>query len=784
MILVPNLGIFYRVFQSRFDDTASIVGKSGEFIHMQQASKIEAIEARVHGMDCPSCAKTVESNLHRLAGVNEVALNFGNGKLSMTYNSEEITRKDIFRRVEALGYQVESIFANGISPSTAESVAESVKGKNHKSKVNSLSNPWKFWLTTRRGQRVILSGIGLILGFIAHSMGLSGWLETSFYGIGIIFAGFPIARAGLMSLKSRQADINLLMIISAVGACLLGDFLEGAMVVFLFSLGTTLQSFALGRTRNAIRDLIDFTPPTATVKRGEEEVNLPVSSVAVGEILTVRPGQRIALDGKVIYGISAVDQSPITGESVPVDKEAGDDVFGGTLNQTGYLEVRTTRKSNETTMARIIHLVEEAQGSRAKSQQWVDKFASIYTPLIIILAIVIAIIPPLLFSQDTQVWIYHALVLLVIACPCALVISTPVSIVSAIGAATRKGILFKGGNSLETAGKIDIIAFDKTGTLTEGLPKVLNIYSLGEKERNSILQIAASLEQRSEHPLAKSIIAEAKKQGLTLQKPHEFVAKPGKGIQATLSDESDCGAQDPQVASLLGKNRLLPHLNRELYMVGNRRLFPKIPPEVSSLLAEISNLGQTPVLVGTKEGLLGIITLADGLRLEAREAVRLIETAGPKEVVILTGDSKSVARQMVEQLGIFDYRAELLPKDKLFEIQKLQEQGTVGMVGDGINDAPALASADVSFAVGRTDIALETADVVLVADDLRRLAYAISLSRKTVSVIQQNIIFSLFTKALFLLLGSFGVVGLAVAVLADTGSSLLVTLNGMRLFKV
>ncbi|KST65409.1 heavy metal translocating P-type ATPase [Mastigocoleus testarum] len=747
---------------------------------MQQASKIEAIEARVHGMDCPSCAQTVQSNLHQLTGVNEVALNFGNGKLNMTYNPEKITQKDIFRRVEALGYQIESIFRKENSPSTTESA----KIKNQKSKIDSLSSPWKFWLTTRRGQRVILSGTGLVLGFIAHSMGLSAWIQTSFYCIGIVLAGFPIARAGLISLKSRRADINLLMMISGVGACLLGDFLEGAMVVFLFSLGTTLQSFTLGRTRNAIRDLMDLTPPIATIKRGDEEVNVPISSIEVGEIITVRPGQRIALDGKVIYGISAVDQSPITGESVPVDKEAGDDVFGGTLNQTGYLEVKTTRKSNETTMARIIHLVEEAQGSRARSQQWVDKFASIYTPLVILLAIAIAIIPTVFFSQDMKVWIYHALVLLVIACPCALVISTPVSIVSAIGAATRKGILFKGGNSLETAGKIDILAFDKTGTLTEGLPKVLNIYSLGEQERSSILQIAASLEQRSEHPLAKAIIAEAKKQGLTLQTPHEFVAIPGKGIQAKLSDKLDCGVQDPQVASLLGKNHLLPHLNQEFYMVGNRRLFTNIPPEVSSLLAEISNLGQTPVLVGTKGGLIGIITLADGLRLEAREAVRLIETAGPKEVVILTGDSKSVAQQMVEQLGIFDYRAELLPKDKLLEIQRLQEQGIVGMVGDGINDAPALASADISFAIGRTDIALETADVVLVADDLRRLAYAISLSRKTVSVIQQNIIFSLITKALFLLLGSFGFVGLAVAVLADTGSSLLVTFNGMRLFKV
>ena len=749
---------------------------------MQRASKIEAIEARIHGMDYPSCAKTIQSNLRQLTGVNEVALNFGSGKLNMTYNPEEITQKDIFRRVEALGYQVEPISARENSPSTPGYVH--VNENNAKDKVSSQLNAWKFWLTTRRGQRVILSGIGLLLGFIAHRTELFVWVERSFYGMGIILAGFPIARAGLLALKSRRADINLLMSISAVGACFLGDFLEGAMVVFLFSLGTTLQSFTLGRTRNAIRDLMDLTPPVATVKRGSEEESLPISTIGVGEIITVRPGQRIALDGKVIYGTSAVDQSPITGESVPVDKDVGDDVFGGTLNQSGYLEIKTTRKSSETTMARIIHLVEEAQGSRAKSQQWVDKFASIYTPAIILFAAASVIIPPFFFPQNIQFWVYHALVLLVIACPCALVISTPISIVSAIGAATRKGVLFKGGNSLETAGQIDIIAFDKTGTLTEGSPKVINIYSLGEKERSSILQIAASLEQRSEHPLARAIIAEAKKQGLTLQKPHEFIANPGKGIQAKLSDESDCGYEEPQVASLLGKNRVLPHLTQELYMVGNRRLFPRISPEASSLLAEISNLGQTPVLVGTKDNLLGIITLADGLRLEAREAVRLIETSGPKEVVILTGDSKSVARQMVEQLGIFDYRAELLPKDKLQEIQKLKAQGIVGMVGDGINDAPAFASADISFAVGRTDIALETADVVLVADDLRRLAYAISLSRKTVSVIKQNIIFSLFTKALFLLLGSLGIVGLAAAILADTGTSLLVTLNGMRLFKV
>lgn len=747
---------------------------------MQKTSNIEIIEARINGMDCPSCAKTVQSNLCRLTGVNQVAVNFGSAKLNVFYNPEEINQKEIFRRIESLGYQLEPMITKENSLSTPEAIKED----NQKSKTSSQFIPWKFWLTTYRGQRVILSGVGLILGFIAYGMGLSIWIERSFYGMGMILAGFPIARAGLLALKSRHADINLLMTVSAIGACFLGDFLEGAMVVFLFSLGTTLQSFTLGRTRNAIRDLMDLTPPVATVKRGLQEIVIPISDIVIGEIITVRPGQRIALDGKVIYGISAVDQSPITGESVPIDKEIGDEVFAGTLNQTGYLEIQTTRFSSETTMARIIHLVESAQGSRAQTQQWVDKFASIYTPLVILFAVAIAIIPPLFFSGDIYIWIKQSLVILVIACPCALVISTPVSIVAAIGAATRKGILFKGGQSLETAGKIDIIAFDKTGTLTEGSPKVMDIYTLGEKDKNSILQIAASIEQHSEHPLAKAIIAQAKKQKLTLQKPHNFVAIPGKGIQAKLSDLLDCGYQDLKIASLLGHNRILPHLNQELYMVGNPRLFPHIPPSVSSILNQISNRGQTPVLVGTKENIFGIIVLADGLRLEATEAVRLIKKTGIKQVLMLTGDRKSVALVMVDQLGISDYRAELLPQDKLEEIQQLKKQGTVAMVGDGINDTPALASADVSFAIGRTDIALETADIVLVGDDLRQLAYAINLSRKTVSVIQQNIIFSLITKGLFLILGSFGFVGLITAVLADTGTSLLVTLNGMRLSKL
>ncbi|MEW6499377.1 MAG: cation-translocating P-type ATPase, partial [Cyanobacteriota bacterium] len=455
------------------------------------------------------------------------------------------------------------------------------------------------------------------------------------------------------------------------------------------------------------------------------------------------------------------DQSPITGESIPEYNAPGERVFAGTMNQTGFLEVQVTHRSSDTTVARIIQLVEQAQGTRAPTQLWVDRFASVYTPVVILTALGIALIPPLAFAQPFNVWIYRALVMLVIACPCALVISTPVSIVSAIGAATRQGVLFKGGNALETAGRMTTLAFDKTGTLTEGKPVVQEVYDLGKVISSEVLMIAASLEQQSEHPLAQAIVTKALAQGLELQPPKDFKALPGKGI--------------------------LAQLDGQIYLVGNRRLFVDhdVPftPKAEQLLALIESQGQTPVLVGTGLGLLGVIALADGLRLETQEAVRLLKQLGLKQLVMLTGDRAPIAQQIAKQVGISEYRAELLPEDKLQEIHQLRRSGVVGMVGDGINDAPALAATDISFAVGGIDIALETADVVLVSNDLRRLAYAVDLGRRTVSVIQQNVVFSLVTKGLFLLLGTFGGVGLAVAVLADMGTSLLVTANGMRLFR-
>ncbi|MDZ7959086.1 MAG: heavy metal translocating P-type ATPase [Aulosira sp. DedQUE10] len=830
-------GLGYTVEQShetQFHQHTHSYGGEHDHDHNDNVdvTPVKTLQLQIGGMDCSSCAKTIEVGVQKIIGVKEASVSFASERLQISYDPQLLNEKAIYDRIKDLGYTVEE----GVEASSYNHTDSCGHDHDHhhdqdhehsqpinkpKQTQKSDLTSWRFWIENRRGQSVILAGIGLVLGLISQNLALSIWIPRAFYGIGIVVAGYPIARAGLFELRLRRADMNLLMTISVIGAVILGDWFEGALVVFLFSLGTTLQVFTFGRTRNAIRALMDLTPPTATVKRNGQEVTVPVESVRVGETLTIRPGQRVALDGVVISGNSAIDQSPITGESIPEDKERDDTVFAGTLNQTGFLEVKVTHISSDTTVAKIVNLVEQAQESRAPSQQWVDKFAEVYTPIVIFIAIAIALIPPLAFTQSFNVWLYRALVMLVIACPCALVISTPVSIVSAIGAATRRGVLFKGGNALETAGHLTTLAFDKTGTITQGLPIVQNIYDLEKVSANMVLQIAASLEQHSEHPLAKAIVANAHELGIQLETPHNFTALPGKGIQASFGEQRVAvrGSQSwrfpsianprtrrgvptplpssrgtrptewlPVVATAFPEGVLEEYPEGEqFYFVGNRRLFADtdihLSQKAESVLAEIEQLGQTPVLVGTTHGLLGVIALADGLRLEATEAIRQLKRVGLKRLVMLTGDRSAVAQQIAGQVGITEYQAELLPEDKLQAIQRLRQVGVVGMVGDGINDAPALAAADISFAVGGIDIALETADVVLVSNDLRRLVYAVDLSRRTVSVIQQNVVFSLVTKGLFLLLGTFGFVGLAIAVLADTGTSLLVTANGMRLFR-
>ena len=767
-------------YDTKLLSESDIINRITALSYTVEVAPAKMLQVQVGAMDCGSCAKTVEVGLQQIPGVSEVSVSFATERAQISYDPQQVSEKTIYDRIRDIGYTVQS---QEVSHGHTHSCSDDHDHTHPVPKPTQNPDPtnWKFWIANRQGQSVILAGIGLFLGLITQHLALPVWIARTFYGIGIVVTGYPIARAGLFELRLRRADMNLLMTISVIGAVILGDWFEAALVIFLFSAGTTLQVFTFGRTRNAIRTLMNLTPPTATVKRGNQEVTVPVESIQLGETLTIRPGQRVALDGVVISGTSAIDSSPITGESIPKDIALGDSVFAGTLNQTGFISVKVTHTNSDTTVAKIINLVEQAQESRAPSQQWVDRFAEVYTPIVIAISIAIALIPPLAFTQPLNVWLYRALVMLVIACPCALVISTPVSIVSAIGAATRQGVLFKGGNALETAGHLTTLAFDKTGTITQGLPIVQKVYSSISDQHNSVMQgvlnrdencpnldsssvlsIAASCEQHSEHPLAKAIVALAKDLLIELQTPEKFTALPGKGIEAKIGES--------------------------VYYVGNRRLFADrgipLSPAAESLLVEIENFGQTPVLVGNQTELLGVIACSDGLRLEATEAVRSLKLLGLKRLVMLTGDRASVAKQISQEVGITEYQAELLPEDKLTEIQQLRRSGVVGMVGDGINDAPALAAADISFAVGGIDIALETADVVLVGSDLRKLAYTVDLSRRTVSVIQQNIVFSLVTKGLFLLLGTFGFVGLAVAVLADTGTSLLVTANGMRLFRI
>ncbi len=757
-----RLTVSYHPEQVREADIIKGVTDLGYSVEqVQEKTAAKKLIAKVGGMDCGSCAKTIVASLQKTAGIHEVSVSFATERLEVSYNPSQVSEKAIAERVTALGYTVEDVTTTNVGDtgSGSDAVAQTQATPSQRSSKSDLTG-WQFWLLTRRGQTVLFSGIGLVLGLIAEQLLSLGWIAQGFYVMSLLVAFLPIARAAWIALKLRRADMNLLMSLAAIGAAILNLWFQGALVMFLFALGTTLQTFTLGRTRNAIRGLMDLTPPTATVKRNEQEVFVPVEEIQVSEILTIRPGQRIALDGIVVSGMSAVDQSPITGEAIPEDKEKGDRVFAGTLNQTGFLEVQVTHTAQDTTVSRIIHLVEEAQESRAPIQQWVDRFSAIYTPIVLTLAVGIAFIPPLLLAQPFNVWVYKALVLLVISCPCALVIATPVSLVSAIGAATRNGVLFKGGNALETAGKLTTLAFDKTGTITQGMPVVQQVYDLGEMEASTVLRIAACLEQQSEHPLAKAIVTAAKTKGMELETPEDFTAIPGKGVWANFGPS--------------------------IYFVGNRRLFAELEIPLSaaaeSLLAEIESRRHTPVLVGNREGLIGAIALADGLRLESIEAVRLLKRIGLKRLVMLTGDRASVASQIAQQVGIDEYQAELLPEDKLQAIYNLRHQGTVGMVGDGINDTPALAAADVSFAVGNIDIALETADVVLVGNDLRRLAYAIQLSRRTMSVIQQSIVIALVLNGTFILLGTLGVIGLPMAVLEDMGSSLLVTFNAMRLF--
>jgi len=617
-----------------------------------------------------------------------------------------------------------------------------------------------FW--ERRGRQIvtIISGIFLALGVALEWAGASEYSSVPLLAISIIAGGWFIVPRGFRAARNLALDMNFLMTVAAIGAAAIGEWGEGASAMFLFAVAQLLETYSMDRARNAIKALMYLSPIEASVRRRGREEIVPVSEVAVDEIIVIRPGQKIPLDGVVLIGNSAVNQAPITGESIPVDKEPGAEVFAGSINEQGVLEVRVTKLVEDTTLARIIHAVEEAQSSRAPSQTFVDKFSRIYTPAVVAMALLVIVIPPLLGLGTWGEWFCRALAMLVIACPCALVISTPVSIVSGLAGAARGGVLIKGGAHLENAGAVTVVAFDKTGTLTKGKPSVTDVVSLDGLGEIELLRLAAAVEQGSEHPLARAILAKANEQKIKLPVASEFAALIGRGARAVVEGQT----------IFIGNERLCREQNN-------------CTQESEELLGRFERMGKTGVLVMTETEPLGAIAIADEVRPEARQAIELLRASGVRKVLMLTGDNKGTARAVAEQLGVDEYYAELLPDDKVRVVRELEEKGEiVAFVGDGVNDAPALATATVGLAMGAagTDVALETADIALISDDLTRLGFAIRLSRKTLTIIKQNIWFAIAVKAVFLVLALFGYATLWMAVASDMGASLLVIINGLR----
>ncbi len=747
----------------------------------------------IRGMDCADCARTVEQGVCSLRGVETCELHFTSEKLHITGS---IDRETIIERVRALGYDV-------IEPDDKAATPPQLTG-----------SFWRF-LWQRPATRLALLGLLLILpGLVLHELLGIDHVLIDLASLGaLLTAGLPIARSAWRALIiNRRITINLLMSIAAVGAVIIGAYTEAGMVIVLFALGEALEGYTASRARDSIRSLMQVMPATATLLRqashdsadlislepvcgctdgcctGTQTMprQVGVDTLQVGDVILVRPGERIPMDGWIVAGESAINQAPITGESRLIEKGPEDTVFAGSVNGEGALDIEVTHRATDNTISRLIRMVEEAQEQRAPTQRLIDAFAHYYTPAVIVLALLVATIPPLVFGQPfwnpdahTFGWFYRALALLVVACPCALVISTPVSIISAISNAARSGVLIKGGSYLETLSRVRAIAFDKTGTLTSGKPDVMRVRSVVcatayPDQHNApatcadcddLLALASSLERRSEHPLAQAIVGAATQRGILDRYPE---------------------AQN--VKALVGRG-VTGDVHGQQVVLGSHRYFDGDIAHSSEVCAEVSQdaaMGATPVLISVDGRYLGSISVADTVRASSREALEQLRQAGIIHLVMLTGDTTGTAQRVGDDVGVSEVRAELLPEEKVQAIHDLKQQyGIVAMVGDGINDAPALATADVSIAMGGqaggTAQAMETADITLMRDDLRLLPFALRLSRTTMRTIQTNIVLALGLKLAFLVLVLLGMGTLWMAVLADMGASVLVTLYGMRL---
>jgi Cd2+/Zn2+-exporting ATPase len=674
---------------------------------------------RVDGMDCAACARTVEKVVTALPGVTGAHVSFGTASLLVAGDVEDAA---ISTAVSRAGYRAR--------PAHARSTSDP-------------QHP--FWRRDARALSTSVSVVALLVAVVASLLSAPRALAEPLYLASMAIGGWPVVRAALTALRRRQLDMNVLMAMAAVGAVGIGQYAEGAWVLVLFAVGTGLEAMALDRTRRSVESLMELTPAEARVLVDGQEQMIGVDAVPVGGQFAVRPGERLPLDGIVVDGASSVDEAPITGESVPVDKRAGDDVFAGTLNTTGALVVRVTRPAVDSTLSRVTHLVEEAQGSQAPSERFVDRFARVYTPLVFAAALLVATVP-LAFGGELDTWLYRALALLIVACPCSLVISVPVAVVSAVGGAARQGILIKGGQALEDLARVRVVALDKTGTLTVGLPELRTIHD------DETLALVAAVERDSEHPLAAALRRAARERSVAVPKASNFESLPGRGAEASVD-------------------------GRRLWVGGPRLTAERTGVDVSA------DDGQTAIALGEGDRVLAVFGLADRLRPEAAGLLAQLEV---DRVVMLTGDSEPVARAVADATGIDEWHAGLLPEEKLDVVNQLErESGVVAMVGDGVNDAPALAAARVGVAMGAagSDIALESADVALMSDRLDRLPTALRLSRRALAIMRANVIASLAIKAVFVVLAPLGFVTLVVAVAADMGMSLLVTFNALRLLR-
>ena len=723
----------------------------------REAAGADATEGRAFHVDGLDCAEEI-AILSRavgpiVGGADNLAFDVLSGRMTVRRTADAVSQADIIQAVEGTGMTARPWNAQRASADRAAHIRRQV------------------WFTA-------LSGAFLVAGFLwrVASTGADGLLglfaghgdtpiplaEAGLFALAILFGVWLVAPKAWSSARRLSPDMNLLMMIAVAGAIALGEVFEAATVAFFFALSLTLESWSVGRARNAVSALLDLAPPQARIIHADgSESDRPAADVAVGTRFVVRGGDRIPLDGEVNDGASAVDQAPITGESAPVLKETGDQVYAGTVNGEGTLIVRATKPATDTMLAKITRMVTEAQSRRAEVEQWVTRFARIYTPAVMALAVALAIVPPLAAGGDWSAWFYNALVLLVIACPCALVISTPVSIIAALTSAARAGVLVKGGVYMEAPGRTTALAMDKTGTITEGTPEVCAVHPLDGAGDDALIALAASLEARSSHPLACAILERAAADGLRPAPAGKTRTIPGRGIE---------GEADGH-AVWLGSERL----------VADKGFADAIP---DALRDRIASTGATAVFVGDDTGVRGVLALRDRIRADAAAIVSRLRAQGVSSIVMLTGDNERTARVVADQVGIDTVRAELLPADKVSAVEALAERhDMVGMIGDGVNDAPAMARAHFGIAMGTvgSDAAIETADIALMTDDLARVPWLIAHSRRTMAVIHQNIGLALGVKALFVVATALGMASMWGAIVADVGVSLFVVMNALRL---